>query len=191
MKALYAALIALPLLRAEAQTPQIPLHLQYEGTVKTVESSPYWSYSPGDRVKGVVTIYPSLAPPDLRPTDSFADYSSGGPSDFIVSEFVMGNRGSDYLDIDVGSFGRPDRYRAADRAETVGAPPGENWRDFTIEVTGMDLVKDDGIGQSFDARPKKDGSSIISALIQGLGEFRRTVTFELSHVSLGPRVCRP
>src|SRR5262245_55902943 len=97
MKALFAALVVLPLLGAEAETPQIPLYLQYEGTVKTVESSPYWSFSPGDRVKGVVTIYPSLAPPDRYPIDSYAAYSSGGPSDFIVSEFVMGDIGGDYL----------------------------------------------------------------------------------------------
>jgi hypothetical protein len=185
MRTILAAFVALPLV-AEAQ----PLFVEYEGTVESVEPSPHWDFRPGDRVKGVVKIDPSLAPPDSRPIDSFAEYSSGGPSDFVFSDFVNGNLSGDYLDIQVGLFGRQDRYRLADRAEIVGGTPGANWRDFTIEVTGMNLVRDDGIVQTFDAIPKKDGSSIVSALLQGLGDLRRTVTFALTRVSVTPGRCR-
>jgi hypothetical protein len=180
MKTMLAALAALPLL-SEAQ----PLIVEYEGKVESVEPSPYWDFSVGDAIKGTVTIYPLLAPPDRHPADWAGLYESGGPTEnFVVSEFVTPDRNGDYVNVWVGSSDSEDRYVFSDRSEIIGAKPGANYRDFSIEVIGKGLVSDDGIVQSFDAIPEKDGSSIVSGLIEGLGEFRRTVMFALSRVSV-------
>jgi len=187
MRTLFAALVLLPL-TSEAQ----PVFVQYEGTVESAEPSPYWNFSPGDRVKGVVRLYPLLAPPDRRPADWWGDYVSGGPTaDFVVSDFTTGlARHDDSVHLTVGSLGQADRYSLSDIGSIEGGPP-ESFRYFNIAVTGTGLLRGDGIAQSFDAIPEKDGSSIISALMLGVGEFRRTVTFALTRVSLTPGRCRP
>ena len=180
--------VALVLILAEAQ----PVIVEYEGTVESVEPSPYWDFSPGDSVKGVVKLYPLLAPPDRRPADWWGDYVTGGPSeDFVVSDFVTGNRHEDAIHVLVGSLGQEDRYTLSDIGSIEGGNQSADFRYFTISVTGKGLLRGDGISQLFDAIPKKDGSSIISAFMQGVGEFRRTVTFALSRVSVTPPgMCR-
>ena len=186
--AAFGAFAALPL-TSKAQT----LFLEYEGTVDTVQSSPYWSYKPGDRVKGVVKIYPSLAPPDRRPAPDWADYVTGGPTNnFVVSKFGIGNRNEDAMHIQVGSLGQEDRYWLSDISSIEGSLDlDRDYHYFQLRVTGRDLLQGDGIVQTFDARPAKDGSSILAAFMQGVGQFRRTVTFALSRVSVTPGMCRP
>jgi hypothetical protein len=187
MRTMFVALVALPLL-AEAQ----PVIVEYEGTVESVEPSPYWDFSPGDSVKGVVRLYPLLAPPDRRPADWWGDYVTGGPSEnFVVSDLVTGSRHGDAVHLLVGSLGQEDRYTLSDIGSIESGDPSADLQYFTIGVTGTGLLRGDGVSQSFDAIPEKDGSSIISALMQGVGEFRRTVTFALSRVSMTPPgMCR-
>jgi hypothetical protein len=184
MRAMFAALATLPFV-AHAQ----PVIVEYEGVVEAVEPSPYWDYAVGDSIKGVVRIYPVLAPPDRHSADWAGLYESGPPPEnFVVSDFVTADRNGDYVNVWVGPASddnATDRYVLSDRSEIIGAAPGANWRDFAINVEGRNLVKDDGIAHAFEAIPKKDGSSIVSALIQGLGEFRRVVTFSMSRVSVG------
>ena len=191
MRRIFAALAALAAVPQLSEAQTLTLFLEYEGTVEAVEPSPYWSYEPGDRVKGVVKIHPLLAPPDRRPATFAGDYVTGGTTnDFVVSKLVRGSRITDALHVNVGPLGLADRYTASDIGDMERGNPATDHRNFTIQVTRAGLVQDDGIVQSFDAIPKKDGSLIISALIQGVGEFRRTVTFALSRVSLTPGMCR-
>src|SRR5688572_6373194 len=105
MRTMFAALAAIPLL-AEAQ----PVIVEYEGTVESVDPAPYWSFSVGDSIKGIVEIYPLLAPPDRHPANWAGSYVSGGPvENFVVSDFVTGNRNDDSIHVDVGSLDSKDR----------------------------------------------------------------------------------
>jgi hypothetical protein len=180
MRTMLAALAALPLL-SEAQ----PVIVEYEGKVESVDASPYWNFSVGDAIKGIVMLYPLLAPPDRRPARWAGDYVTGGPTDnFVVSDLVTGgNRNDDAVFVNVGSIGTEDRYVLHDIGSIEGGKP-EEFRYFSLQVEGRGLVRDDGIAQSFEARPKTDGSSIVSALMLGFGEFRRTVSFAMSRVTM-------
>jgi hypothetical protein len=189
MKAAIAVLALLPFAAPLSEAQQVIV--EYEGRVESVEASPSWDFKVGDSVKGVVRLYPLLAPPDRRPADWWGSYVTGGPTtDFVVSDFVTGNRDEDAVHTLVGSLGQEDRYTLSDIGSIEGGPP-ESFRNFTIGVTGKGLLRGDGIAQSFEAIPKKDGSSIISALMHGVGEVRRTVTFALSRVSMTSGMCRP
>jgi hypothetical protein len=150
-----------------------------------VDPAPWWSYEPGDLVKGLVKIHPDLAPTPVVFGNRRADYSSGqfGP-DWVASKLVQGSRHSDAAVIDDGI--EVDSYFVID---SVSAPSGP--RRFELFVEGEALNVGVGLTQSFDAIPGRDGSKARATLEGILNGVDRVVRMALTRVSLTPGMCRP
>lgn len=88
MRTILVCLAALPSV-AHSET----LYLEYEGTVTSADPAPWWSYAPGDSVKGLAKICADLAP-DRDPSPLVGQYIATG-TDFVLSNagLAMARRG--------------------------------------------------------------------------------------------------
>jgi hypothetical protein len=186
----FASLLVLPALAPPASAGI--LLVEYEGTVAQVESwpsAPDFGYAVGDSIKGVLEIDTAIAPPDLfdwTPLQgAYRVVEDQESPNFVTGDRLTSGRHWDIVHV-LNEPGR-DEYGVTDRADATS--PTSYSRIFSLTAVWPEggPITDDGLSQSFEAVPAKDGS-VLSGLIQrvrgGMNFFTTTISLSVNRMEV-------
>jgi hypothetical protein len=179
------------------------LLVEYEGTVSSIERGSSLAETPpyaiGDRIVGSLIIDTTLAPRDSQSGDSqigrYYDDSSPG-LDFILGPAQSTGRAPADFVIVYNDWEPPSSGAAREDGIIINDSSFGRDGDFNL-LLGLQrpnllgqLFSDDGLVQSFDARPEP-GTTLWGYIERGFGELWRVVNFTLDRFSVTPGVCKP
>jgi hypothetical protein len=196
-KSLALALCCIPFV-ADAQH----LLVEYEGTVSSIERATSLAetppYSIGDPIKGSLIVDTTLAPRDRLPDDrQIGRYYDDSPGlDFILGPAQSTGRAPADFVVVYDDWEPPSGGTSREDGIVINDSSFGTDGDFNV-LLGLQrpnllgqLFSDDGLVQSFDARPEP-GVTLWGYIERGFGELWRIVNFTIDRFSVTPGVCRP
>lgn len=192
-----AALFCIPFVADADQ-----LLIEYEGTVSSIERGSSLAevppYSIGDPIRGSLIVDTTLAPRDSELDDpQMGRYYYESPGiDFILGPAQSPGRAPADFVLVYDDWEPPSSGASREDGIIINDSSFGTDGDFNL-LLGLQrpnllgqLFSDDGLVQSFDARPTA-GTTLWGYIERGFGEFWRIVNFTLDRFSVKAGVCRP